>query len=169
MTKPYHDKCEVISLEKLDQEFSLTQNVRRLIQSILNGNLILVPYDCDLNFEPCFKNGKKAHWALIHGFIYSKNDLNGDGLNEYLSNCFRLETNQSFIHDIDNINFDNLYVFAKHGKSTHSAIWNLKKLLLSNGQLNEIDEKRTSTAEYIIPECGISQTLSSKILVIFKS
>lgn len=33
----------------------------------LKKALIIVPYDCDRNFEPCLQNGTKAHWALIVG------------------------------------------------------------------------------------------------------
>jgi hypothetical protein len=40
--------------------------VKNLI-TIKNGKLptILIPYDCDKNFEPCNREGHAAHWAIV--------------------------------------------------------------------------------------------------------
>lgn len=39
-----------------------------------NHCLLLVPYDADRNHSPCFRNGAKAHWCLIVGYLIDEND-----------------------------------------------------------------------------------------------
>lgn len=39
-----------------------------LTEYLLDGKMVLIPYDCDKNHEPAFLNGHKAHWALIVSF-----------------------------------------------------------------------------------------------------
>lgn len=43
-------------------------------QVLLNGGCLLVPYDPDFNHGPCLKNGHKAHWALIIGYLIDDNN-----------------------------------------------------------------------------------------------
>lgn len=38
-------------------------------KKIENGSVLLVPYDADVNNSPCLKNGHKAHWAIILGYL----------------------------------------------------------------------------------------------------
>lgn len=33
------------------------------------NSLLIIPYDCDKNFEPCKHFGQFAHWAVVVGFI----------------------------------------------------------------------------------------------------
>lgn len=41
-----------------------------IINHLSNSNsLLIVPYDCDKNFEPCNHNGKFAHWAVIVSYF----------------------------------------------------------------------------------------------------
>ena len=46
---------------------NLFENRVEIVQHILLGHPILVPYDNDRNFEPCLRNGHKAHWAILTG------------------------------------------------------------------------------------------------------
>ncbi|XP_065206593.1 actin maturation protease [Planococcus citri] len=41
-----------------------------------NDNLILIPYDCDFNHEPCLKNGAAAHWAVLCGYVNGNDEEN---------------------------------------------------------------------------------------------
>lgn len=34
----------------------------------IKKSLLIVPYDCGSNFEPCLQNGIKAHWCIIVNF-----------------------------------------------------------------------------------------------------
>lgn len=38
-------------------------------KKIETGSVLLVPYDADVNSSPCLKNGHKAHWAIILGYL----------------------------------------------------------------------------------------------------
>ncbi len=60
LAQKYHSNTKLINLG---------DNVENMIDSLLNSKLILIAYDCDFNFEPCFKRGQKAHWALITGYL----------------------------------------------------------------------------------------------------
>ena len=66
------------NLATLAQEFyglktSVTDNgiddIERIINHLLDGNPILVPYDAAPNHEPCLSKGHKSHWALLTGNI----------------------------------------------------------------------------------------------------
>merc|ERR1719347_1805193 len=40
-----------------------------LVDDLLSGWILLVPYDCSHNHQPAMLQGKKAHWGLITGFV----------------------------------------------------------------------------------------------------
>ncbi|CAE1258186.1 unnamed protein product [Acanthosepion pharaonis] len=61
-------------MEDLAQEFCSAQVVDSanlcpnvIWECLLQGYLLLVPYDSDKNYHPCLQNGHKAHWALLTG------------------------------------------------------------------------------------------------------
>ena len=61
----------------------------------------------------------------------------------------------------------NIYFCAKHGKSSHTAVWGLDCLKRSNANLFELDPfKEKHIGNYIIPDEGIHVGLCGKILVI---
>ena len=61
---------------------------------------------------------------------------------------------------------DEAYVICKHGKSKHSGVWNLKRLIESNRQLKQIDELKCNEDDFVRPRDGnIGATLSSKVLI----
>lgn len=152
--------------------FNHTEIDSEFFKEILNSKLILISYDCDFNFEPCKKNGKKAHWALITGFLLPINIKNDSNLNS-LNDRKLLNLNNN---DIENIAFSNLLgkiklddetcVICRHGKSKHSAIWNLNRLLESNRQLKFVDEDKCNENNFVLPFNGnIEESLSSKALI----
>lgn len=44
-------------------------NTDAIKKKIKIGSIMLVPYDADVNHSPCLKNGHKAHWAIIVGYL----------------------------------------------------------------------------------------------------
>ncbi|EDL24196.1 mCG145392, partial [Mus musculus] len=42
-------------------------NRERVLQHLITGHPLLIPYDEDFNHEPCQKKGHKAHWAVSAG------------------------------------------------------------------------------------------------------
>ncbi|KAJ0173810.1 hypothetical protein K1T71_010959 [Dendrolimus kikuchii] len=114
------------------------------IDRLLDGVVLLVPYDADCNHSPCLKNGHTAHWALICGIIVSKD------------------------RDFD-IDPNNVHVLAKHGKSKHLAAWKLDDLEKSNKNLVEFSPKRGGDdLVYVLPDGGIGgeNGLKNQYLVI---
>ena len=167
MSKKYYPESIIRCFKEQEKDIEF-------FKEILNSKLILISYDCDYNFEPCRKNGKKAHWALITGFLFPiktkkdadslfsdnfngqrllrlNNDLNEDKFSEIMKN---------FVLD------DETCVICKHGKSKHSAIWSLNRLLESNRQLKYVDEGKCNQNEFVRPLDGdIQASLSSKALI----
>ena len=61
----------------------------------------------------------------------------------------------------------NIYFCAKHGKSSHTAVWGLECLKRSNANLFELDPaKEKQVGNYIVPEEGIHVGLCGKMLLI---
>ncbi|KAG6442505.1 hypothetical protein O3G_MSEX002401 [Manduca sexta] len=105
----------------------------RIIEKLLNGAILLVPYDADCNHSPCLRNGHTAHWALICGVIIV--DDPGD----------------TYESDPRNV-----YVLCKHGKSKYLTVWNLADLERSNKNLMEFSPKKGADGlTYILPVGGI--------------
>ncbi|CAJ0589868.1 unnamed protein product [Cylicocyclus nassatus] len=112
-----------------------------LVQLLMNGCALLIPYDCDKNHEPALRNGHGAHWALLVGFLIVKADMTS--LQPATSDTKVVDTN-------------NLYVFAYHGKSRYMGLWSYTDLQRSSKQLNEPSPSR-QPPDFIIPEDGLSQ------------
>lgn len=103
-----------------------------IVKILLNGAVLLVPYDADFNHSPCLRNGHTAHWALVCGVIIVK------------------EKDEPFDDP------ENVYVLCKHGKSSYLAIWKLSTLAESNNNLWEFSPKKgTDGLIYILPVGGI--------------
>ncbi|MPC08027.1 UPF0692 protein C19orf54 [Portunus trituberculatus] len=46
-----------------------------LLQLLLQGDLVLVPYDAERNHQPGLKNGHKAHWGVVCGCLVQSSSL----------------------------------------------------------------------------------------------
>ena len=162
-----HLQCqaEVVKLASVD-----------VFDIILQGKALLVPYDADKDHTPCLEKGHKAHWCLLVGFaIVLSSNLD----NSFVLQCFtptsslpghfviREDQKASFlINKLSLQSSAQLYVFVRHGKSAHLGLWKFTGLLESNGNLVEIDPRRTRPGEYVIPDGGIERGLSGKALVV---
>ncbi|KAK8741304.1 hypothetical protein OTU49_002610 [Cherax quadricarinatus] len=51
-------------------------NPRRVLELIMQGDLILVPYDAERNYMPGLRSGHKAHWGVICGCLVQCQSLN---------------------------------------------------------------------------------------------
>ncbi|CAG4931051.1 unnamed protein product [Parnassius apollo] len=103
------------------------------IQNLLNGAILLVPYDADYNHSPCLRKGHTAHWALVCGIIIIEDP--GDSYTSYPNN---------------------VYVLCRHGKSRFLAAWTLNELHRSNANLWEFSPKKAEDGLlYMLPEGGI--------------
>ncbi|KAI2806226.1 hypothetical protein BLOT_005237 [Blomia tropicalis] len=190
---------EMFSVENMakfiEQEFSVRVQTRQwleksklnVVEHLCLGMPLLVPYDADANYEPCMKEGKRAHWATICGFclviptgLLSKND---QWRHIPLSN-----PNHSIIHLETTIGTDlsrdqfklmkavlpksKLYIYARQGKSRRIQIWNYEQLCKSNRNLYRVSNKILNDPErmeMIFPENGdLTQSLANQFIMVYK-
>ncbi|XP_042230597.1 SH3 domain-containing protein C23A1.17-like isoform X1 [Homarus americanus] len=51
-------------------------NPRNMLEVLMQGDLILVPYDAERNYMPGLRGGHKAHWGIICGCLVQCQSLN---------------------------------------------------------------------------------------------
>lgn len=121
-----------------------------MIISFVNYLLnVILRYDADRNHSPCMKKGHSAHWAIITGILIA----------------------EVFESKKQKYDFRNVYVTARHGKSSNLAIWKLQDLEDSNRNLDEMSEIRLNDElEYIVPNGGLNgdEGLSGQFILVHK-
>ena len=170
-----YTESRVIELTDLKDE-------KELLNCVLASKLTLIAYDCDFNFEPCKKQGTKAHWALITGFclpvdlkdsqmtsLFLNDNIDLNILN--VIDSFHLDQAENLVVNYEKAYSekfklkDLIYVFCKHGKSKQIGVWSFKELIESNRQLKKVDDTKCNLNEFNRPLDGdIGKTLGSKFL-----
>lgn len=158
-----------------------------LVDVILGHSAVLVPYDADKDHSPCLSQGHRAHWCLLVGVcvVLERETLSSSLLKcchpistcagyyildeactkdsaEILKETLDSQCMQGFLDD------DQVYVFARQGKSSHLGLWSLRKLMESNQNLVEVDPQRSNPVEYVIPERGLREGLQNKVVIVTK-
>ncbi|KAG8226468.1 hypothetical protein J437_LFUL009778 [Ladona fulva] len=150
------------------------ENQEYVLNQIMNGALLLIPYDADFNHTPCKKNGHRAHWAVICGLLL-EGHLNGQLSAESCQsnskfNCVQyLPDKDTFVpQNLLNIcEVNQVYLLARQGKSVHPGVWSYKELKDSNENLIEFDPIRAeSNISYILPPEGVEGGLKGKAVLI---
>ncbi|CAG9534799.1 unnamed protein product [Cercopithifilaria johnstoni] len=118
----------------------------RMEQFIQENALLLIPYDCDKNHQPCNRGGHSAHWCLVIGFLCPVKEL------------VTITWNTAIAHTCSKAT----HVFCIHGKSRHLAVWKYSQLVASNFNLREASRKMI---DYVIPSSDLS-TLRNRCLVV---
>lgn len=181
----------------LAQEFSVKAETRQWLEkSRLDvmehlctlGNLILVPYDADSNYEPCLKEGKRAHWATLCGFCLVVHHEGASPIPTDQVDCkvANMASNRSLVHiepkpaDSKRIfhfarsylSRGNLFVYARQGKSKRIQIWNYDQLCKSNRNLCKVSGKILSDperAQMVYPDNGLlDKSLANQFVMIYK-
>ncbi|KAK4009825.1 UPF0692 protein C19orf54 homolog [Daphnia magna] len=142
-----------------------------LLRYLISDKMLLVPYDADCNHAPCLKNGHKAHWALLIGVLFqvdnSFNHNNGCCSRELLrQNIYRISDVHANCDLPSQVDKENIYFLAKHGKSKRLAIWSYNSLQASNNNLQEVDPKRVNDLEYVLPPNNNLADLRDKVIVL---
>ena len=129
-----------------------------ILTSIAQQRALVVPYDADKDHSPCLAQGHRAHWCTLVGFaVTSLPPTEAPGTHVELSPAdFEVKLFQD-------LGKDQVYVFARQGKSRHLGLWGLPALLESNANLVEAGDHRSPT-HYVIPSQGICQSLASLLL-----
>lgn len=106
---------------------------KETIDKMLEGAVLLVPYDADCNHSPCLKNGHTAHWGLICGIIIVED-----------------------AGEFYDFTPSNIYIISRHGKSRFLAAWSIEDIAKSNKNLWEFSPRRGDDGlTYVLPEGGI--------------
>ncbi|XP_066541006.1 actin maturation protease [Hoplias malabaricus] len=145
-------------------------NTALILKHLLDGQPILIPYDEDFNHEPCLRQGHKAHWAVASGVLL--------GLVQGSVTCkqFRTDTTLNWFHlsegaALDKLSLDKIeevYIFAKQGKSLRYQLWKLETVAQSNAQLKEMDPHRASDGtRYVLPPGGVEEGLAGQVLLLY--
>ena len=134
---------------------------------------IMVPYDCDKNFEPCQRDGQAAHWAILTGFLLLVNSATDEMSNDTgILNCvvadhFNKRKRNIIIKPENNIDESLFYVIAYQGKSRHPALWPYSSLRQSNAQLNRPNP--AGSANFRLPSEGMALAIRGKCVLLGKA
>ncbi len=155
-----HWACEVFKAHWSDTSTHCTafpQSPEEVFDALRGGRrVLLVPYDCDKNHEPCKWNGHAAHWALIAGFLLPIAVVKSDPTRPRGGAIEWLRGGEEDPLAAENSLFEQIHVVAYHGKSRHPALWRYSTLAASNAQLNSTERVNE---DFRLPTGGIASGL----------
>ena len=136
-----------------------------LVDGLLAGSLLLVPYDCSADHSPGLWGGQKAHWCLVTGFLLP---TSSPPPSSPLPGCpgFHLlppGPSPGLHHRL--LPSEELMVVARQGKSVLPCLWSRSALVASCGNLRQAAATRMD-GSYVLPEGGGLQGLQGKIVLI---
>uniref|UniRef100_A0A4W3KEZ8 Actin maturation protease n=1 Tax=Callorhinchus milii TaxID=7868 RepID=A0A4W3KEZ8_CALMI len=126
-----------------------------IINHLVNGYPVLLPYDEDFNHEPCQRGGHRAHWAAVSG---------GTSL-PFPGKLHPTDPPSQAGYPGDSV--IETHLLAKQGKSLRYQMWEYQRVLESNAQLREFDPKRaTDGTAYVVPKGGVQSGLCGNVLLL---
>ena len=154
-------KVDIVKSSKLE-------DTAWVVNVLLTGSLMLVPYDCTPDHSPGLAGGQKAHWALVTGFMVRCS--NSKGLS---SSCLPILGCPNF-YELPNTTIQpaltnslELMLVARQSKSVKLGLWRAQHLALSCENLRQAADKRLD-GSYVLPEDGNLQKLSGRIVILSK-
>ncbi|XP_037675608.1 UPF0692 protein C19orf54 homolog isoform X2 [Choloepus didactylus] len=146
-------------------------NRDRVLQHLVAGHPLLIPYDEDSNHEPCQRKGHKAHWAVSAGVLLGVQSVPSHGYAEdpELAGLF---------HPVPGIPCQPpslpeegspgaVYLLSKQGKSWHYQLWDYNQLRESNLQLTDFSPSRAADGRmYVVPAGGVRAGLCGQALLL---
>ncbi|XP_072464353.1 actin maturation protease isoform X1 [Notamacropus eugenii] len=139
-----------------------------ILQHLIAGFPLLVPYDEDYNHEPCKKKGHKAHWAVGAGLLLGvpspilSPDYEEDS---ELKGLFYPASDKLPLLPEDPP--EAVYLLSKQGKSWHYQLWDYEQLCESNLQLTDLAPVRTTDGKvYVVPPGGVQAGLCGQSLLL---
>ncbi|XP_029412457.1 UPF0692 protein C19orf54 homolog isoform X4 [Nannospalax galili] len=112
-------------------------NRDRVLQHLITGYPLLIPYDEDFNHEPCQRKGHKAHWA---------------------GSCWVYKVCQALA---------TLKTQNCQGKSWHYQLWDYNQVRDSNLQLTDFSPLRATDGRvYVVPTGGVRAGLCGQALLL---
>lgn len=177
--KQYSNHGEMFSVAQMkDLIESLTQaevvlhrdinsNSLKILDHVMKGWPLLVPYDSDANHEPAVKGGHRAHWAVILGFCVL--ELDDEKCARDLKPLLE-RSNSNEILNLDERPNNLLMVLAKQGKSRYIKWWKFDQLCYSNQGLDNINPKihcSENGLDFVLPvNKNLKESLANQFLTI---
>ncbi|XP_027476133.1 UPF0692 protein C19orf54 homolog isoform X2 [Zalophus californianus] len=142
-----------------------------VLQHLVSGHPLLIPYDEDFNHEPCQRKGHKAHWAVSTGVLLGVRAVPSLGYSEdpELPGLF---------HPVPNTprqppalpeegSPGAVYLLSKQGKSWHYQLWDYDQVRDSNLQLTDFSPSRATDGQvYVVPAGGVRAGLCGQALLL---
>jgi len=157
------------------EDIGMMKDYSWLLDTLTSGHILLVPYDCGHNHSPALYGGKKAHWALITGFVIAGKHLETKNIKQYLlkesvGNNLVIDTNLDAVPAVKEFaqqKTAKTYLIARQSKSLVMGIWDIIDLIDSNSNLVDIESGKEE--EYVIPVGGVKAGLGDKFVVLFNN
>jgi len=140
----------------------------KLVDDMEEGWVLLVPYDCAHNHSPAMLQGKKAHWALITGFILAVDnaeeisDIGPHIMEDHISIVKEIVDKEKLAKLLSHPD-SKLLLVARQSKSLVLGLWDKEELVSSNQNL-KIVEFKGDASEFVIPEGGIEAGLCGRMV-----
>ncbi|XP_033080823.1 UPF0692 protein C19orf54 homolog isoform X2 [Trachypithecus francoisi] len=119
-----------------------------VLQHLVTGHPLLIPYDEDFNHEPCQRKGHKAHWAVSAGVLLGVRAVPSLGYAEdpELPGLFHpvLGTPCQPPSLPEEGSPGAVYLLSKQGKSWHYQLWDYDQVRDSNLQLTDFSPSRAT-------------------------
>lgn len=146
-------------------------NRDHVLQHVVAGHPLLIPYDEDFNHEPCQRKGHKAHWAVSAGVLLGVQHVPSLGYSEdpELPGLFHPVpgTPQQPPSLPEEGSPGAVYLLAKQGKSWHHQLWDYDQVRDSNLQLTDFSPSRAADGrEYVVPAGGVRAGLCGQALLL---
>lgn len=146
-------------------------NRDHVLQHVVAGHPLLIPYDEDFNHEPCQRKGHKAHWAVSAGVLLGVQHVPSLGYSEdpELPGLFHPVpgTPQQPPSLPEEGSPGAVYLLAKQGKSWHHQLWDYDQVRDSNLQLTDFSPSRAADGrEYVVPAGGVWAGLCGQALLL---
>lgn len=173
---------------KTELKRDLQHSVLDIAKHLCQGLPVLVPYDADSNYEPCLKDGARAHWAVLIGFCIV-DPLDKDSIDKnkfHFKKIVDLNDRMALGHISKEkhgwqktfnfikryLSMERFFVYARQGKSCLIQVWNYQKLCLSNQNLHKVSNKILNDPErssMIFPKDGIlNESLSNQFILLYR-
>ncbi|XP_006871582.1 PREDICTED: UPF0692 protein C19orf54 homolog [Chrysochloris asiatica] len=142
-----------------------------ILQHIIAGHPLLVPYDEDFNHEPCQRRGHKAHWAVSAGVLLGVVAVPSLGYAEdpELAGLFHPVPSTPYQPPpLPEEGFSGaIYLLSKQGKSWHYQLWEYGQVQESNLQLTDFAPSRAMDGRaYVVPAGGVRSGLCGQALLL---
>ncbi|XP_075849214.1 actin maturation protease isoform X1 [Microcebus murinus] len=143
-----------------------------VLQHLVTGHPLLIPYDEDFNHEPCQRKGHKAHWAVSAGVLLGVQAVPSLGYAEdpELPGLFHpvpgMPCQPPSLPEEGSPGA--VYLLSKQGKSWHYQLWDYDQVRDSNLQLTDFSPSRAANGQtYVVPTGGVRAGLCGQALLLW--